>query len=251
MDAINSTKLSKKERKKFFQDQKREEQKKEQKVGLVRKWAIIVAVLAIVIFVFWWLIKESSKPLPGQMISDMGREHVADISDITYNSNPPTSGKHFPVWAKKGVYDRIISDGHLIHSLEHGYVVISYNCEKKASKALEETVGPPAPSSGKPLMQMSIQVQGDMSFFTPQNPPEVEVDLPKSFQSNECKKQVSDLAGFLNDFERIVIVPRIDLDTPIALSAWTRLEKLNRFDKKKVKTFIEAFHNKGPEKTIE
>ena len=72
-----------------------------------------------------------TKPLPGEIVADMGRDHVTDIAGITYSSNPPTSGPHFPVWAKKGVYDRLMSDGYLIHSLEHGYVVISYDCSNE------------------------------------------------------------------------------------------------------------------------
>src|SRR3989338_6969063 len=95
-----------------------------------KKIIIVVVSLAVAVFL-GWLIVASSKPLPGQKIADLGRDHVTDISDVTFNSNPPTSGTHFPIWAKRGVYDRVLSDGYLSHSLEHGYIILSYNCEKK------------------------------------------------------------------------------------------------------------------------
>ena len=76
-----------------------------------KKWIIIgVSVLLFVAFLAWLFI-QSSKPLPGEKIADLGAEHVVDISQVTYNSNPPTSGNHFPVWAKRGVYGRVLSDG--------------------------------------------------------------------------------------------------------------------------------------------
>jgi len=228
---------------------------------------LIIGSLAVVLIVFLgWLFIISTKPqgpLPGVQVEDLGRDHITDISGKVYNSNPPTSGPHFPVWAKKGVYDRVLSDGYLIHTLEHGYIVLSYNCDKKevTGYRLQVTVyaheGEPveihniATSSAQPLMQMKAVAGGEMSWFTPNNAPEKEVELPESFNSNSCKELVRELGSFLDDYQRIVVVPRPNMDTKIALTAWTRLEKLNSFDRERIKTFIDAFQNKGPEKTIE
>ena len=79
------------------------------------KVVILLSILSIFALGFW-MYKELTKPLPGQLIEDLGREHVEDIAGINYNSNPPTSGTHFPMWAKGGVYDRLISDRYLLHS---------------------------------------------------------------------------------------------------------------------------------------
>ncbi len=57
-----------------------------------KKIIIVVGSLAVAVFL-GWLIVASSKPLPGQKIADLGRDHVTDISDVTFNSNPPTSAK--------------------------------------------------------------------------------------------------------------------------------------------------------------
>src|SRR3990172_396851 len=90
-------------------------------------WIAIIIVVGLLLF---WFAKSATKPLPGEFIADQGRNHITDIYGVTYSSNPPTSGPHFPTWAGRGVYNQILSDGYLIHSLEHGYVVISYDCSK-------------------------------------------------------------------------------------------------------------------------
>lgn len=205
------------------------------KIGKILFWLATTA--AIGGFAVWAYL-QASKPLPGEAVATMGREHVTDISKVSYNSNPPTSGPHFPVWAKRGVYDRMVSDGYLIHSLEHGYVVISYQCNKEQS-------------IGDKLRQMKIAASGEMTFFTPENPPAVEVELPQSFQSQACKNLVSQLSTLLSDYHRLIVVPRVNLDTQIAVTAWGRILKLQALDLAKIREFANAFHNAGPEQTVE
>jgi len=45
-----------------------------------------------------------------------------------YNSDPPTSGQHWAEPAATGFYQEAPPDEQLVHNLEHGYVVIYYNC---------------------------------------------------------------------------------------------------------------------------
>lgn len=60
--------------------------------------------------------------------------HVAEDTDPgPYNSDPPTSGKHYEATLNAGFYnDGDVSadypEGHLVHNLEHGYVIFWYNC---------------------------------------------------------------------------------------------------------------------------
>nr|WP_240807958.1 DUF3105 domain-containing protein [Polyangium spumosum] len=55
--------------------------------------------------------------------------HVLACSPVVYATNPPTSGPHYPSWAAFKWYDAPVPRGFLVHSLEHGAVVISYHCE--------------------------------------------------------------------------------------------------------------------------
>jgi hypothetical protein len=66
-------------------------------------------------------------------------EHVKSVDDLTYDSFPPTSGKHFAIWATPGVYDQPIGDGFAVHNLEHGSVVAWLGTE--VSEATTKTVG--------------------------------------------------------------------------------------------------------------
>jgi len=226
----------------------------------MNKRAINWLTFFLVVGVFgYWIYKVATKSLPGEAVADQGRDHVTDIAGINYSSNPPTSGSHFPVWAKSGVYDRLISDGYLIHSLEHGYIVISYDCSKLVPSAYNlvpvalahDEPTEKSTDSGELLKHMRITPQGDMNWFTSQNPPEVEVGLPDSFQSQSCKDLVTKLSEFTKVAERVIIVPRVGMDTPIALTAWNRILKLNSLDQKAITDFIKTFHNRGPEQTEE
>ena len=45
----------------------------------------------------------------------------------------------------------------------------------------------------------------------------------------------------------VIVTPRAANDTPIAVAAWTRLEKLTAYDEAKILEFIKANKNKSPE----
>lgn len=256
--------LSKQERKELAKQERQNELAKEERKEQLKKYRFWIIVVLLFGGGLYWMYQSLTKPLPGERIEDLGRDHVNDIAEVTYNSDPPTSGSHFPVWAKKGVYDRLISDGYLIHSLEHGYIVISYNCDASVSslpwmsmvnaQEAEETPTPEEEESalsGKPLTKMTVIPSETRSWVTPEDPPGIEVDLPESFQSDSCKELVTKLSEFPQEWERVVVVPRLNMETPIALTAWRRIEKLDSFDTNTIERFIETYHNQGPEKTME
>ncbi len=223
---------------------------------------LIVFISVLGIF-FWQKNKDSTPKVEiGEEIEDKGRNHVTDIYGVVYSSNPPTSGSHFPVWAKPGLYDRLISDGYFIHSMEHGYVVIWYNCEAKDNTALKWPLNTevlahdePAvlsPDSKIPFMHMNFDLNSkNEAWFTPENSPAIEKELPQDFSGDSCKSLVEELKPFLETEKRVIITPRLNMDTRLSLTAWNRLLKLDSVDKEKIELFIKTYHNKGPEKTME
>lgn len=55
--------------------------------------------------------------------------HVPVGSEITsWQSNPPSSGSHYPVWAAFQEFGTPVPRGYYVHDLEHGAVVLLYNC---------------------------------------------------------------------------------------------------------------------------
>jgi hypothetical protein len=88
----------------------------------------IVAGVFLTVFLVW------NNAQAGEKIPVMSsRAHVPEGTDPNpYNSNPPTSGIHYPIDLKPGFYDTNVYDypeGYLVHNLEHGYVIFWYNCD--------------------------------------------------------------------------------------------------------------------------
>jgi len=56
-----------------------------------------------------------------------GANHVSQSTDIDYERIPPLSGTHYSRSAGPGFYEETPALGNLVHSLEHGYIVIYYD----------------------------------------------------------------------------------------------------------------------------
>ncbi len=66
-----------------------------------------------------------------QQFPDEGRDHVAQTERVEYQTNPPTSGKHWPSTAPWTFFDKEApQDENLVHNMEHGGVIIWYNPDK-------------------------------------------------------------------------------------------------------------------------
>lgn len=200
---------------------------------------LIIGVLVIVFVVFiGWLFVESSKPLPGQKIADLGRGHVAIGEKVDYNSNPPTSGKHYQEWIRAGVYEESKDDRNLVHSLEHGYIVMSYNCDKKVTSNLLLVTSVYAHVIEEGVAKEEATDSGGLSA---------------GFKSADCHKLVDQLVSVYEKKgkHKLIIVPRSNLDSRIALTAWTYLDKFDMFDQERIEKFIDAHIEQGPERTKE
>ncbi|MBI2310194.1 DUF3105 domain-containing protein [Candidatus Collierbacteria bacterium] len=181
-----------------------------------------------------------------ETFSDQGRNHVPDGTVVEYNSNPPTSGPHSAIWEKPGIYNNVLEDGKLIHSLEHGYVIISYNCDKKQAFSpwlLALGLNVYAHETDEPHEEIpasdSAEIKtGNISGWK---------DDPDCQNLVGQIKQITKKTGI----NRLIVVPRPNLDAPIAMTAWTKLMKLNTAEEDKIIEFIKLFRNKGPEKTME
>lgn len=73
--------------------------------------------------------------IPGvERIDCKSAAHVAATERVTYEMDPPTSGAHHGNWINAGFYAEPQVPERLVHSLEHGNVVIYYD-EAKLEKA--------------------------------------------------------------------------------------------------------------------
>ena len=249
--AVGFSKLSKKERKKLKRETERGEQQKRAGMAKIVKWSIVIIVVLLALLGGWFLYRELSKPLPGQQVEDLGRDHVAKEKWETfqYNSNPPTSGPHDETWVKAGIYDQPQLEGMLIHSLEHGYVVISYHCDEKVSSIKNLPVRQ-AHQVFKSVYAHNIEESTSSATASATGRNLLAGEGWGSKECNELKKQLSDLA---NDKKlwKLIVVSRQNLDSRIAVTAWTRIDKMDEFDRDRIVAFIDAHRNHGPEQTME
>lgn len=168
-----------------------------------KRWRIglgVIGAILVIGFIVWAFRQGNATAAPGEHVAYQGQTHIEDGEAHTdYNSDPPTSGAHSGDPAPPGFYDTPLADENVVHSLEHGYIAISYDCN----------------------------------------------------QLDDCesvKDSLRALVGKYNNF-KIIAAPRTNRDAPIALTAWQRIELLDSYDEAAISVFINAWRNKGPEKT--
>ena len=199
------------------------------------KIILVIVLLVGGVFAYRYL---SASP-PGVMVPDQGRDHVTAevVASTQYNSNPPTSGPHLPTWVKPGVYAQPQQEGELIHSLEHGYIVISYNCGVHLNsfglfvKVYAHEEGSPSASlDGAPLATGSA-----------------------INNTQACQILIRQLTEFANGKRlwKLIVVPRPQLDTTLAVTAWGRIDTFDTFDRTRLERFIDYYRDHGPEQTME
>lgn len=213
-----------------------------------KKLLIIFLIFLFIVFLVW-LFVISLKPQPGEKMLQDGRDHLPEGTKIYYKFNLPTSGDHYPSWISKGFYDEPRPDGNLVHSLEHGYIIIWYDCGKQLimdnSQWTSIVKAAYAQTDDNGRTQMTQGSEGSPSAKLS--------DMPKAFSDGSCdslKNQIKDTLK-KNNGHKLIAMPRVEMDSPIILTAWGRIEKLNNVDQSKIKKFIDAFRDAGPEQTVE
>lgn len=101
--------------------------------GWLWPW-IVGAVAAVVLFGALGVFianRETAAGGPGEYFPPQSRDHIAvGAPHPAYNSDPPTGGWHYDTPWDPGFYEQPVADEYLVHNLEHGHVVISYDCSK-------------------------------------------------------------------------------------------------------------------------
>ncbi|MFO0574969.1 MAG: DUF3105 domain-containing protein [Polyangia bacterium] len=68
-------------------------------------------------------------PTETRATADEGALHVSTGTAVSYGTNPPASGPHYPVWGRWGEHTQPLPRGNYVHNLEHGGVVLLYRCD--------------------------------------------------------------------------------------------------------------------------
>ena len=176
---------------------RQQQTKQRQRLWYIGGGLVLIGLVAFVVCAF----QQGGKTQDvGEFVSYQGQEHLQDgETHEPYNSDPPTSGPHSSSPAQPGFYDTPVPDENVVHNLEHGYVVVSYDCDKLTD-------------------------------------------------CDTVKENLKSLMNKYNNF-KVMAVPRSNVDAPIAVTAWQRIDKMETYDEARVTAFIDARRNKGPEKT--
>lgn len=132
--------LGKKELRRLARIQRRAEETARQVRSRRRTRGIIAAAGILVVGLIAWFVWGAARgsnattagvagPPRPQILDfpEQGREHIfPGQAHPAYNSNPPTSGWHFPQPADWGYYNGELPDERVVHNLEHGGIWISF-----------------------------------------------------------------------------------------------------------------------------
>jgi hypothetical protein len=142
-----------------------------------------------------------------------GETHVPICSVVDYLTNPPSSGNHYPIWAAYQTYTVPVPLGFLVHDLEHGAIVFTYNCDRGQGDGGE--------------CASEVAAAGQMIGA-----------LPADQECVELGQGVS---------RRSVLVPDPELDVRFAASAWGWTLRADCFDPDVFQAFAIAHYKQGPE----
>ena len=114
---------------------KRKARRKRQQLTSRLVWGgVALLLVAITGFMLW----NGLRPLAGESVPLMpnSSQHIDPNAPPSYHTDPPTSGPHFASTLPAGFYEEAdlsnlpqYPEGYLVHNLEHGHVILWYNCD--------------------------------------------------------------------------------------------------------------------------
>lgn len=137
--------MSDKSKKQSRRQHIRQRQRRQQSMS---KGIFIIAAVIAIGFVVYLVstnpsVDQPTEPVGVSVAPMASSEHVEDGTDVDYSTNPPTSGPHYGDPLQAGFFnvgDILVPfpESHIIHSMEHGYVVFWYNCSSLSLTACEQ-----------------------------------------------------------------------------------------------------------------
>lgn len=113
-------------------------------------WIIGLLALGLLAMWGWSEYSRSSAAIPGlESYAEEGREHVDLQASLNYKTDPPTSGPHYPFSTRPAFYTEPQAPGALVHSLEHGQIVIYYDPDKTPAAVVDRLKSYPTQYPGE------------------------------------------------------------------------------------------------------
>ncbi len=168
------------------------------------------------------VLNPDAPPLPGfdtcevvitENLPVEGQTHLVVCDAVTYETNPPSSGDHWPLWAEYRLHEAPVPRQMLVHNLEHGAVVMAHRCA---------------------------------------GPEDCTADVLVAFEAAADSFGVDPLCANVPGAairSRVVMTEDPLLEFPISLSAWRATYTATCIDVPSMVEFLERRYGKGPEQT--
>jgi hypothetical protein len=140
----------------------------------------------------------------------------------TWDSNPPSSGDHYPIWAAYQEYDAAVPRGYYVHDLEHGAIDFLYKCSAIDAGAGDAGDGGDA---GDPCSAAVDQIRQAVASIPTDPLCDVEAGVRV----------------------RYVLTPDPLIDHPVAAAAWGWTYIADCVDLASLEAFAKAHYAQAPE----
>lgn len=152
---------------------------------------------------------------PGRAVPTLGNEHVPSPSTphVAYNTSPPTSGPHLQWVAKWGVHKTPILRELQVHNLEDGGVLVQYRCDASCPDLVAKFEALAA--------RYHEKAEAERAKVSPL--------LKKPDEPVRSR------------YDHLIVAPYPDMEKTIALTAWGRIDTLDRYDEARITRFIETY----------
>ena len=148
----------------------------------------------------------------GQYIPEMPHTHVDVGTTVHYEHNPPTSGCHYAVQGvapvARGVYTKEIPPEYWVHNLEHGYIVVLYNCPTGCAADFDS------------IRKWASTLQPDPELVA---------------------------AGVQNPYVKVVVLPYKEMQPRFAAVSWDYYDPMSKLDTAELQRFYDNHAGADPE----
>lgn len=126
--------------------------------------AATIAGILLVVGLIGLIVFQQTREKPGRTVSLQGTDHIEKgTQHVAYNTKPATSGPHWIIGGEApvpwGIYKEPIPDEAQVHNLEHGGVMIQYDCDcPELAQRLEDFYSSYVPAHRIPMFPTSSKL---------------------------------------------------------------------------------------------
>lgn len=161
-----SKKLEEKQQRRLEEERKRQQQTQAARKRNLMTLAIaaLVATLVVALIIMerpeevsddFGVASDESGCTDIETFEDEGRGHIDEGSPLSYKTQPPTSGEHYPSVADGGFSSEPVNEGNVVHNLEHGQIVIWY--DPQAPGSVLEDIETYVDDAGLPMLAVPYE----------------------------------------------------------------------------------------------